>query len=180
VETERERVYSRAVQAARNERGEMTDDEKLQQAEKLKAALRALSEAWPEGITSFFGLQAVQIEARIPVDSTNQSAIEAREHCRLAKEAANDLKGAMHIADAIAHWKDFMLFDDALKGNRYSEGQRKKASLPRKLYAAKICGIDDKYRSRCNEGKKRGAIKALAAEYKVSCRTVSSIVNKKK
>lgn len=89
--------------------------------EELKSSLRHMSEYWSRHY------QANGIDAVIPSESTHPSAIEARKHTALARAASTELVAAGHIQDALVHWKDYMFWDDAIKGAKFKPGKPKGA-----------------------------------------------------
>lgn len=74
--------------------------------------------------------QAETIERQIPPDSKHPSAIEALRCTALVRAAKTDMEAARHLNAATAHWKDFMLWDDSIKGEKFSGGKPKGAIGP--------------------------------------------------
>lgn len=106
---------------------------KAQAANELTAFIDNIVQTWPEGVDCLNSIdrQAMAIEADIPADTKNVDAIKAREYAQLARKFGMTDKGVNYIADAQAAFKDYMLFEDAVKGEEHRKAQQKKARKSR-------------------------------------------------
>lgn len=91
----------------------------------LKAYIEALAESWPEGDTNVIDKMATAIESSISPDTDNEFAIKARKHAQLARGFGISEKGVIHIVEAQCAFKDYMLWGDALKGEKFPAGREK-------------------------------------------------------
>lgn len=98
---------------------------KAQVEKELQASISALAQALPEGDTTAIDRLAMPIETAIPADTDNEDAIKARENAQLARKFGMTDKGVMHIVDAQCAFKDYMLWKDALKGEKFPSGKSK-------------------------------------------------------
>lgn len=69
--------------------------------------------------------QAASILAAIPADTKHESGKEARRYAGLAQAAMSPLEAARNLIEAVAAWKDYMLWDTAMKGDKFSKGKPK-------------------------------------------------------
>lgn len=75
----------------------------------------------------------VNIEMRVPRDSQDEHAQSTMKCCALAREAKVSMKANYWLRQAMVYSKDFMLWDNAIKGAKFNAG--KKPQEPKtKLY----------------------------------------------
>lgn len=98
---------------------------KAQVEKEMKSDIEALAQTWPEGDTNVIDMMATAIEADIPADTDNEDAIKARENAQLARKFGMTDKGVIHIVDAQCAFKDYMLWKDSLKGEKFPSGKPK-------------------------------------------------------
>ncbi len=147
----------------------MSKPEKPAPVGELQARLRHMAEHWAL-------YQADGIDARLPLESTHPSAIEARKWTALARAATTQLEAAEYIQDALLHMKDFELFDAAVKGEKYSKEQSNRRKGKGTLTPSEKRHIQDGYKRLVECGERYGAIRELAAAYRVSESTIKTIL----
>lgn len=77
----------------------------------------------------------VNIEMRVPRDSKNEHALKTMECCALAREAKVSMKANYWLRQAMAYFKDFMLWDAHIRGLPFINQSGKKEPKPKtKLY----------------------------------------------
>lgn len=101
---------------------------------KVQKSIRELAKNWPKDDKNCIDIMATSIERAIPPDSENEDAIKALEYARRAREFGVSEKGALFIAEAQAAYKDFMLWEDAMKGEQFQPGRRKNALAESTIY----------------------------------------------
>ena len=143
--------------------------DKLQPVTELQAYLRDIA-ARPEQH------QAASIKRKIPPDSKHQSAIEALRYCELVLAAKTQLEASRHLNAATAHWKDFMLWDDSIKGEKHGIEQADRRIGKTKLSESEKRQVLREYEA---APVTYGTIKSLARKYDVSDDTIGRIVKKK-
>lgn len=92
--------------------------------DKLQEYIDDLAKNWNEGDTTSIQVQCTGIERAIPPGSTHESAIKALEYCALARKFGIGEKGALFLMKAESARKDFELFDDAIKGEKFNKPGR--------------------------------------------------------
>ena len=74
---------------------------------------------------------ATAIEKDIHANSTHESAVLARSAIAAVRKYAHlPEKAGMYVAEAVAHHKDYALWDDAIKGERMNGGRKPGALEP--------------------------------------------------
>lgn len=69
----------------------------------------------------------VGIERQIPPDTDHPEGIKALECCALAREAKTEMLANYWLRDAVASWKDWMLWDDSIHAEPFIQGRQKGA-----------------------------------------------------
>lgn len=161
---------------ARGTGREVVADRKSQVLTAGQASLRELAKSWPAG--DYVQRMAAEIDADIPPGNQHESAVRAREFAAGARKWGMSEKGVVCLFEALAAWKDLMLFDDAILGEARRKQQRRNASTPRKLDADDRRRIVLRYQSMCDQDEKYGAIKLLASMNNVSRGTIERIIKK--
>lgn len=75
---------------------------------------------WPKGDRNLVDLQCTGIERGIPPESTHEDAKKALEYCKQARRFGATDKGFLFLMWAVAARKDFELFDDAVKAEKFA------------------------------------------------------------
>ncbi len=119
--------------------------------------------------------RAASILREIPADTKNESGLEALRFAALAQAAKSPLEAARHLIEASSHWKDYMLWADAIKGEKHGVQQADRRKGKTKLAAAKEASIKREYDSSVV---KYGTVKALARTHDVSEDTIRRIIKK--
>lgn len=65
----------------------------------------------------------VRVELNVPQGSKNEDARKAWECCARARDAATSMKANYWLRRAMVCAKDFMLWDDAIKGEKFTSGR---------------------------------------------------------
>jgi len=81
---------------------------------------------------------AAAIERFIAPGCQHPSAIEALRCVAEAREAATEAKQAYWIVDAMAHFKDYQLFDDAVQGEKFTAGRKRGSVSPIRKAIARL------------------------------------------
>lgn len=105
--------------------------DKAQVADEIKAHLKALAQEWREGDTTAIDIMATSIESAIPANAINGDAIRARECAQFARTFGMSDKGVRYIVAAQCAYKDYMLWEDSVEGEKYRAAQQKKARKSR-------------------------------------------------
>ena len=124
--------------------------------------------------------QAASIERQIPTDTEHPSGIEALKFVALVHAAKTDLDAERHLNVATAHWKDFMLWDDSILGEKHRSDQSNRRKGKGTLTADKKKRIQEMYKKCVEDGEKYGAIRTLAKCYGVSESTIKTILKAEK
>lgn len=111
----------------------MTDKERNMQASlRMQAWVEELAKNWREGDATLLQVQCTGIERAIPPESTHEDAKKALEYCRRARQFGDTEKGFLFLMKAESARKDFELYDDAIKGEKFNKPGRG-AGLFRKI-----------------------------------------------
>ncbi len=96
----------------------------------MRVLAREIAMVTAEPATEFLDALAMRdllkLEHWVPRDSKNEDAVKAHEYCTLARAATTAMKANYFLRRAMVSSKDFMLWDDAIKGERFKPGQREK------------------------------------------------------
>ena len=115
----------------------------------------------------------VSIELNVPRDSKNEDAKRTLEYCALVRNAKTSMKANHWLREAAACAKDFMLWDDAILGEKIRDSLRQRRLGTGKTDHEEV----RRFRARLVANGDHDATSQTAAKFEIGTRQVRNICN---